>query len=669
MKITFNDDGFCYVLFAARPIDKLPDHGPFDLTASGDARYLFALPWGKGDPLGGNLDNEPWIVARLGQEDIVPVGEHEDIRAQDAIAFQSGRIVYSGEPRGALECLIAAGARPQDMATRLVAPSDSRVASTGDHGVAVAGTGGYASAGMSGFAYAGAWGVAQVRFGGGRATAGDGGIAIAGPLGMAEILRANKAGGLAVARYAYASAFARDDCGMAIATSPAEELVVGNRGYAIAPHGAGRIHVGNDAIVIVREAPEQPVLIEGGQGTLVIYLTQSATRVARDFTVEIVGQHGITPNTLYLAQNGTLYDYINWQHQEGNKYRRVIESNSVRQKGVTSYQFEHGHQKIEWWSIVGAFYPHCEIWAAEPAPDEVVVLARSGVEDQCVGKIRAEHWDPDPTSPHGFVGLPGGRGDLSLLSNGVRWWLVAVDEADLIPLKGRGGAKFERGTLLYAGCFGGAIRGLQLLGADPATLAVTIKEAGQGFVAELDGAGLARAGTAGWALARHDAEAGDYGFAEALEGTASSGTLGCSVAYGGGFAVSGKGGIAVSRGERWGVAETGEKGLSVALGRAKVAKAGDGGIALSMHGYANVLSVGDEGIAVGWGQISAGRNAIAVQLGESTICGGDGALLVARNDIDDDDWLVEMVGMNGIAPGQRYFVREGQFLLAEAENF
>ncbi len=224
---------------------------------------------------------------------------------------------------------------------------------------------------------------------------------------------------------------------------------------------------------------------------------------------------------------------------------------------------------------------------------------------------------------------------------------MVVDHAVRVPTSGGGYVRFESGERIYCGELPGAVAALEAFGIDPATMAVSSAQVGDGQVARVGRGGFASAGFDGWAIAGDRAVAGTLGYAETTHGgKAWAGDGGIAVASEGGEAVTG--GIAVSFSS---YSRLNGGHLAVAIEDYVTVASGD----IAIGGMGNVAGYGTGAIAVGASNVVTSRNGIAIaRYPQGRVCGGEGALLAVRSDIDPADWLFGVVGENGIEPDVYY---------------
>src|SRR5262245_31609499 len=127
---------------------QFPARGRLAAEPWGDAPVDVAgfrgLPWGVGDPAAAFLNSDQWAVVRVDDE-AGPVAVPAAPGATPAVAaveFQTGTVIYRGDPRGAIETLIHHGADRDAMSVALVLPDAHGFADVGAYGVAVAGDSG-----------------------------------------------------------------------------------------------------------------------------------------------------------------------------------------------------------------------------------------------------------------------------------------------------------------------------------------------------------------------------------------------------------------------------------------------------------------------------------------------------------------------------------------------
>src|SRR5262245_13574665 len=146
-----------------------------DATEPGGYR---GLPWGVGEPGSALLEFDDWAVVRI--EDPLP-----PVPVPGAVKFRAGTVIYSGDPRGALETLMQYGADPRAMSVKLAMPGEIGVADAGPYGVAVGGRSGLSRGAEHSRALVerGFGGVAVVAAHGQAIATCSHGIAVAGPSG------------------------------------------------------------------------------------------------------------------------------------------------------------------------------------------------------------------------------------------------------------------------------------------------------------------------------------------------------------------------------------------------------------------------------------------------------------------------------------------------------
>ncbi len=149
--------------------------------------------------------------------------------------------------------------------------------------------------------------------------------------------------------------------------------------------------------------------------------------------------------------------------------------------------------------------------------------------------------------------------------------------------------------------------------------------------------------------------AGTLGYAETTHGgKAWAGDGGIAVASEGGEAVTG--GIAVSFSS---YSRLNGGHLAVAIEDYVTVASGD----IAIGGMGNVAGYGTGAIAVGASNVVTSRNGIAIaRYPQGRVCGGEGALLAVRSDIDPADWLFGVVGENGIEPDVYYRAMGGSLV-------
>jgi hypothetical protein len=629
--------------------------------------WFFGLPWGKGDPAVADLQDKSWVVFRVDQCDACVRVEPAATTGSGFVSFRSGTVVYKGAHRGALEYLILAGADPEAMTIRLVL-GDEGVAIAGHYGVAIGGETAYARAGVHGRAEVEGHGV-SLAGPSGEAIAGNRGIAIADEAGLAKIAEGQE--GIAIARGRNASAIA--DCGAAVAMERAGTMVVG-QGAAIAPRGARAIYLRREGIVVIRGALTDRTLVSAGAGALIVYHPKIGDGASPKFAVRVVenqaGEEYVAVDAVLRERKAIVEEFSG--ELEPTAPVSDTHSGDVRLVARAGPRIVGSEPIPKWWDGGLGPLPNAKVATIDPAQGDLVVLQRcmdAGYHAP-LGEIRAESWDPDPSSPHGLFGLAWGEGDPKALGNGHSYRLVRVPEAEAVTVQTEKGmcVKFQRGDVMYEGPLAGALKALEKLGADLRKLAVGFAQGGVRELARL-GAGWARAGEEGCALSAEFAEAGDGGYAEVrgiTDGVAVAGRNGIARAYELDTAVAGDTGIAISDGERLGYAFSGEGGVSIATGPYKHAESGGGGVALGLRGYSNTIRAGNEGIAVGTGNVFADTDGIAIQTSRDKgwqiyVSGGPGCLLVAPSDIDEGGWVHAVVGEVGIEAYAKYVVRDGMF--------
>jgi hypothetical protein len=610
---------------------RLPSLGPVRAEPPG----FIGLPWGVGDPAVAGLHRPDWAVVRI----------PSPVEAGPAsVSFTEGEVLYAGDPRGALETLLAYGADAARMSVQLALPGVGGLARIGDYGVAVGGTGGLAQAGRFGRAIVGTGGVAVAGVRGGAVAQWSRGVAVCGAEGTAEAGDEGMAFATGHGAAATAGAF-----GIAAATARAGQLLAGEHGLVVALRGAWLMQVAGGGIAVSLDAiaGRDRVAVAAG-GLAVLRLRTDDGGVC--FATLIEADHQAAGGTPLIFWQGR------WQAPDAVPENRRPAAPAADEPDTAAVEAADDEAMIPVITL---------------QPDEVLVLCAVPAAIAGDENMRAENWDPDPSSDSGFVGLLWGEGDAHRggLAWGDAWALVRVPASSVVGERHRnvGVVRFPGGPICYCGERRGALRLLLALGRKPTHLIGQVATAGADGVAVTRSHGAARAGPRGWAIAwsNAEAEAARGGVAHAgADSVARAGADGIAMA---GEASTGSRGIAISLGKRYGTAAAGDRGIAVGAGRFKQVRVGDGGAAIATsHGA--LIEAGDDAVAIGSGRVRGGRNGVAIAT-DGTVSGGEGCLLVRRWQDQDGQWryAIGIAGQGGIEAWRPYDVAEGRLRLATVE--